>query len=91
MYTAILYKNFDIKKNFDFYKGSMLKFDNTPRRNKSSAIFQNYSPEQFYMLNKNIINWTRTQYNITKQFIKCQFPAAVLYRCGSVRLHHERR
>ena len=69
LYTAILYKNFDIKKNFDFYKGSMLKFDNTPRRNKSSAIFQNYSPEQFYMLNKNIINWTRTQYNITKQFI----------------------
>ena len=71
LYTATLYKdkNFiNIKDNFFVFRGSMLEFDNTPRK-KNSVIFENYSPEQFYMINKKIISWTRERYNKDDRFI----------------------
>ena len=64
LYTGILYKEFNltnIKNDFYLFKGSMLEFDNSPRK-KEYVLFENYSPEQFYMLNKNIISWTREKY-----------------------------
>jgi len=72
LYTSVLYKKIDfINPNNDFplYRGSMIEFDNSPRKKKASSIFRNYSPEQFYMLNKKIIEWTRNKYNINNRFI----------------------
>ena len=71
LYTAILYKNYElinVTDEFPIYRGSMLGFDNSPRR-KKPAIFENYSPEQFYIINKKIIEWTKMHYNITNKFI----------------------
>ena len=72
-YTASLYNEFNISDNildnFQFYRGSMLEFDNTPRKAKDYAIFQNYSPEQFYRINKKNVDWTEQKYNKTYRFI----------------------
>ena len=67
LYTSILYKKFNlnISNTFDFYYGSMIEFDNTARK-KDSVIFKNYSPEQFYMLNKKIIFLTEKIYKKNK-------------------------
>ena len=65
LYTSLLYKTFNlsnISNNFDFYFGSMVEFDNTARK-KDAVIFQKYSPEQFYMLNKKIILLTKNKKN----------------------------
>ena len=47
----------------------MLEFDNSPRIKISPNIFENYSPEQFYLINKKIIKWTTEHYNINNRFI----------------------
>ena len=65
LYSSILYKEFNltnITNNFHFFKGSMVEFDNTARKKNNPVIFQNFSPEQFYMLNKKIIEWTKKEY-----------------------------
>ena len=71
LYTSILYNEFNltnISKHFHFYRGSMVEFDNSVRK-KDCVIFRNYSPEQFYMINKIIIDWTKTKYNKDNRFI----------------------
>ena len=47
----------------------MLEFDNSPRIKNSPNIFEYYSPEQFYLINKKIIEWTREHYSIKNRFI----------------------
>ena len=72
LYTAALYKDIDyanISIDFPLYRGSMLEFDNSPRKKRKSIIYDNYSPEQFFMINKKIIKWTRDRYNENKRFI----------------------
>ena len=72
LYSSVLYKNIDsISANDDFplYRGSMTEFDNSPRKKEASSIFKNYSPEQFYMVNKKIIEWTRNKYDRNSRFI----------------------
>lgn len=72
LYGSVLYKNIDsISANDDFplYRGSMTEFDNSPRKKEASSIFQNYSPEQFYMVNKKIVEWTRNKYDKNNRFI----------------------
>ena len=72
LYSSVLYKNIDsISANDDFplYRGSMTEFDNSPRKKEASSIFKNYSPEQFYMVNKKIIKWTRNKYDRNNRFI----------------------
>ena len=72
LYSSVLYKNIDsISANDDLplYRGSMTEFDNSPRKKEASSIFNNYSPEQFYMVNKKIIEWTRNKYNKNNRFI----------------------
>ena len=72
VYMSTLYKRIDFENtdnDFPLYRGSMLEFDNSPRKKKKSSIFENYSPEQFYMLNKKIIKWTRKRYNENNRFI----------------------
>jgi len=72
IYNEIIYKNnifnFTNISKFIFYRGSMLEWDNCPRVNECS-IFDYYSPEQFYMNNKIIINWTKKYYNSENRFI----------------------
>ena len=72
LYTATLYKNINsinVTDNFPLFRGSMLEFDNSPRIKNSPNIFENFSPEQFYLINKKIIKWTREHYNINYRFI----------------------
>jgi len=72
LYLTILYKKIDYENTNDYfplYRGSMLEFDNSPRKKENSLIYENYSPEQFYMINKKIIEWTRKRYNKNNRFI----------------------
>ena len=74
IYSEVLYKSIFMDgtninpKTFTFFRGAMVEWDNSPRT-RNSDIFENYSPEQFYMFNKIIVNWTLLHYNKDKQFI----------------------
>ena len=72
IYSELIYKNiqFNYNNNNDFpiYRGSMLEWDNCPRVN-ICGIFDYYSPEQFYIINKIIIEWTKKNYNKENRFI----------------------
>ena len=59
LYTATLYKNIifiNATDDFPLFRGSMLEFDNSPRIKNSPNIFEDYSPEQFYLINKKLLN-----------------------------------
>ena len=75
IYSELIYKNkfFNINNisytnEYPIFRGSMLEWDNCPRRN-DCFIFDYYSPEQFYILNKIIIEWTNKYYNKTNKYI----------------------
>ena len=74
IYSELLYKskyfndaNVDFNI-FPFFRGATIEWDNCPRTKKCS-IFNYYSPEQFYMFNKIIIDWTLKHYNNDLRFI----------------------
>ena len=72
LYATTLYKDIDyinITDNFPLYRGCMLEFDNSPRKKRKALIYEYYSPEQFFMINKKIIKWTRDRYNESNRFI----------------------
>ena len=72
LYTSLIYKyvNFiNTTNKFPIFIGSMLEWDNTPRRGKYGGIFKEYSPEKFYLLNKIIIKWTKQNFNESNRFI----------------------
>ena len=46
----------------------MLEWDNCSRK-RSCLIFDHYSPEQFYMINKIIVEWTKKNYKKENRFI----------------------
>ena len=75
IYSELIYKNKYFNNNnisysneYPIFRGSMLEWDNCPRR-KDCFIFDYYSPEQFYILNKIIIEWTNKYYNKTNKYI----------------------
>ena len=74
IYSELLYKSRDLKESdanpqkLLFFRGSMLEWDNCPRI-KSCSIFAHFSPEQFYMYNKIIVEWTKKHYNHNLRFI----------------------
>ena len=74
IYSLLLYKSRDFNEmnlnltKFPFFRGTMLEWDNCPRK-KKCVIFEHYSPEQFYIFNKIIIDWTRKHYNQDIRFI----------------------
>ena len=71
-YNFLIYKNknfINSTNDFPVFRGSMLEWDNTPRRGKCGIIFKDYSPEKFYLLNKMIIQYTKTHYNATNKLI----------------------
>ena len=66
LYSNIIYENKE--GNFPIYKGSILEFDNSTI-NKKGKVFGDYSPEIFYLMNKNIIKWTKENYNKSNRII----------------------
>ena len=66
IYYELIYKNneynFTNSRNFSFFRCSMVQFDNCPSLKKCD-IFDYYSSEQFYFVNKLIIDWTKKHYN----------------------------
>ena len=66
-YTSLIYHNKDFKaKNFTIFRGSMLEWDDSPKNGKNGTIFEEYSPEKFYILNRLIFNWTQHNNNSSK-------------------------
>ena len=69
IYSEILYKLFDLKEenlNIFQFRGNII--DNNSGNNES-LIFDYYSPEQFYMINKIIIDWTTKKYKSNIRYI----------------------
>jgi len=66
-YTSLIYhnKNFTAK-NFTIFRGSMLEWDDSPLNGINGTIFEEYSPEKFYMLNRLLFNWTQENNNSSK-------------------------
>ena len=71
-YSGLIYKNsynyYNLFRNFNIYRGSILEWDNSPI-NKEGKIFGEYSPYLFYLLNKKIIKWTKNNYNNSNYYI----------------------
>ena len=74
IYSELIYKNLNFRINdiiindFPIFRGSMLEWDNCPRT-RPCYIFDYYSPEQFYIINKIIVDWTKRHYNNENKFI----------------------
>ena len=74
IYSELLFKSSNLNEarlnftKFPFFRGSMLEWDNCARKN-NCVIFDHYSPEQFYVFNKLIIDWTFKHYNSEYKFI----------------------
>ena len=71
IYTSIIYFNNNLTKinnDFPIFRCSMLEWDNSLKKNKKVIVFDSYSPEQFYILNKIMIQWTKNIYNNTNLF-----------------------
>jgi len=73
LYNRLIYKNIYLNNIIDpnkipIYRGSMLEWDNCPRI-KACTIYDYYSSEKFYMINKIIVEWTKKNYNKENRFI----------------------
>lgn len=73
LYNELIYKNLYLNKIIDpkkipIYRGNMIEWDNCPRT-QACTIFNYYSPEKFYMINKIIVEWTKQNYNKENRFI----------------------
>ena len=72
LYSYLIYKNIEMNnntfRNISFFRSSILGYDNFSNISFSS-YFNYYSPEQFYNLNKIIIEWTKRNYNKENRFI----------------------
>ena len=74
IYSELLYKskNFNDSNisfgSFPFFRGSMVEWDNCPRI-INCEVFDHYSPEQFYMFNKIIVDWTIKNYKKDLRYI----------------------
>ena len=66
IYSEIIYKLASLKEenlNLFQFKGNII--DNNSENNEL-LVFDYYSPEQFYMINKIIIEWTKKKYKSNK-------------------------
>ena len=66
-YSGLIYENklnlINIKRDHNIFRGSMIEWDNSPNKKDDYFIFNEYSPEKFYILNKIIIKWTKIHKN----------------------------
>ena len=70
-YYGLFYSNIISEKkegNITIYRGSMIKYDNSAI-NKEGKIFGDYSPKLFYLLIKQLIKWTKDNYNESNRII----------------------
>lgn len=72
-YYSLILNNIMIEKenqieNFPVYKGSKLEYDNSAIIQKKQ-IFDEYSPELFYKINKLLVKNIKKYYNISDRFI----------------------
>ena len=67
-FSGLIYRDLQFKSvnNFTIYRGSTLENN---FKIKNYTMFQDYSPEYFYIMNKIMINWTIRNYNESNQFI----------------------
>ena len=70
-YSGLFYRNkiVNITSDFILYRGIMLEYDNSPINSKNIKIFDEYTPEKLYYLNKIIIQWTKNKNDINNRFI----------------------
>ena len=75
-YSELLYKSRELNEKiidfnkFPIFRGVMLEWDNCARKKeKECHMFKDYSPEQFYLYNKIVINWTLKHYNKDLKFM----------------------
>ena len=69
-YYSTLFHDLEIKNNnnsFILFKGNIIEWDNTPK-NKTSIIYNEYSPLKFYNSNKILIEWINKNLNSTNKF-----------------------
>ena len=69
-YTSLIYHNSIFNsKNFTIFRGSMLEWDDSPLNGINGTIFEEYSPEKFFMLNKLLFEWTKENNNSSNKFV----------------------
>ena len=54
-------------ENYTLYKGNVIEWDNTHTMNRT-IIFDEYTPEKFYISNKILLNWTNENLNVTDRY-----------------------
>ena len=54
-------------ENYTVYKGNVIEWDNTHTMNRTS-IFDEYTPEKFYISNKILLNWTHENLNESDRY-----------------------
>ena len=66
-YTGLIYRiNSKYMKNiinFNIYRGIMLSWNNSTKKQKNGIIFKLYTPEKFYIIIKILIKWTLNHHN----------------------------
>ena len=62
--TKILNRKFE---NYTLYKGNVIEWDNTHTMDRT-IIFDEYTPEKFYISNKILLNWTHNHFNQTERY-----------------------
>ena len=70
-YYGLFYSNIISEKkkgNITIYRGSMIEYNNSAI-NKKGKIFGDYSPKLFYLLIKQLIKWTKDNYNESNRII----------------------
>ena len=71
-YTHLIYHNLlkpPLNNSIIFRVSIPLSIYPIIQEKTKSYIYWDYSPEKYYFLNRVIINWTKTKYNIDNQFI----------------------
>ena len=71
-YSGLLYEENNLEnilKNLTIYRGTLLKYDNSPKKSKDATILEEYSNEKFYLINKLLIDWTKNNYDKNNRFI----------------------
>lgn len=70
-YNYLLYKNIELNNhtaNHYYYRCSILEYKDFSNINQS-LVYNDYSPEIFYIFNKIIVDYTKKNFNNTNQFI----------------------
>ena len=63
-HTKLPNKKFE---NYTLYKGNVIEWDNTHTMNRS-IIFDEFTPEKFYISNKILLNWTHQHLNESDRY-----------------------